>query len=378
MQGTKTVTLFYPTLDSGAFSLQSFPLTAYKTPKAVVPLPYDSSSHRLEISERDSVERALRKNGFEITYSLYRWARDNIVYYKGNVLDSYLFSALGTGGIVLEGSNFVLFSTVISDVPLQAVRTSLELFHVTGPQNKTVFETLFPNARPFLLKPMQNSDGTHYSSTHHIDLTVGSIPALNLVTVDCMHYMQQRSVFDSLGKMGIEVRVTEPKSDAQRRLYGNNYFVASEGREKPFVLVNRGSTEVLSALEDFRGKIDIETTDTDIVVHPTIQEGGIRCMTNISHAPAISTFFERIDFFGPDLEPIIMKSAEAGKAMHGVSPQDIMRFSHIAHISMETPAQKNELEEKMKILRCKMAAQTKPAPVIATFREVARALRILK
>ncbi|VVB57772.1 Uncharacterised protein [Candidatus Anstonella stagnisolia] len=381
-ESEKTIKLFYPHLDNG-FSLTCVPIPAYPVPKAVVSLQYATPPGMIGQKlneERDSVERALRQNGFEITYSSYRWARDNIVYFKGNVLDSYMFSTLGTGGLVVGGKNFVLLSSHVTSTPLLTVSTALQLFSVIGPGGKTVSQELFPNAQPFFLEPMKTADGSLYSPNLHIDLSVGSIPPLNLITVDYMHYMQQREIFNALKNKGVEVRVTEPNSDEQRRLYGNNYFVAWEGREKPFVLVNKASTEVLAALEDFKDKMDITTTDRDIIIHPSGQNGGVGCMTNLSHADAISVFFKRIDFFEEDVEERLFESARSSAKLPGFGAREFASFRFIPAIAQETPEQSQALEAKMQILKEHMGAlmKRKKSPVAKMFTFIGKKLGVTK
>jgi hypothetical protein len=212
------------------------------------------------IDEIKEIKSSLIKNNFEIIETSTRWPRDKFIYDEDFLITREDYDKLGEGGLIIQGKNFVLLSNALNNQEYISKIKENNFF-----KNKTIY----------FIDPMKINN-TYIHSGMHIDLTIGSIPSLDLLTVDENHYNQQRNLFKMLERNhGVSIIPIEIKS-SEKKLYFNNYLVVED--EIPYVLTDPNATYLNSILEQFN--LNLDHIGISMVGNP-ILDGSIRCLTNI-------------------------------------------------------------------------------------------------
>ena len=207
------------------------------------------------INELDSIKSKLEENGFEIIYSSSRWPRDIYVHDGKNLIPNYDPHIFGEGGKVIQGKDFVLLSS--------SIKNNL--------QSKDKIK-YFEGKKIYFIEPMKINN-KFISSNMHIDLSIGSIPYIDVLTVDSSHYEQQKSLFDRINKNHGTTVIPINIDKNKKKLFHNNYLVVND-----FVLTDPNAEYLNSVLDQFN--IDLQHIDVNMEGNPK-NDGSIRCLTNI-------------------------------------------------------------------------------------------------
>ncbi len=242
-----------------------------------------------EEAEHNSLLEVLAKLNFRLVSSPYDWPRDEYVYNRGIFFSYFDFGSLGSGGNIVFGERFVLVSTRVLYDANFSVKQFLE--DHSG--------RMFPGLDVVMVEPLKKPYGDpiypasiDYHFSGHIDLTIGSVPSRNLLTVDSGYYEQQREIFEQLSlAYGTTVVPIIAQGEKERNQWGNNYFVVEEGLAEPLIVANNGSNRVVAELRNMG--LQVFCPRVKIKHSPRTYDGGIRCMTNVVYSDAILEYLEQ-------------------------------------------------------------------------------------
>jgi len=231
-----------------------------------------------------SIEHALLEAGVQYSRLEVPFPRDSFVdindlYFTlaffENTLDGIIkqFSALGEGGRVVPANNFLIVSSYNIPKENQPIMNSMA---------KEVFQGILPSDMTIYFVNPCTGYNAFYKT--HIDLTVGCIPEAKIITLDKIHYDQQRDEFDMISE-STDFDVVPIDCKEEGVLAGNNYLVIPE-LEKT-VISNKGATSVNAELKNLG--VNVIETPKPLCVLPGLG-ASVRCVTNRVANPVLTNY----------------------------------------------------------------------------------------
>lgn len=239
----------------------------YEKPKIVMHYldRYQYSSEKgKDIDEFNAINKTIQSHGYEVLPIKTRWPRDAYVHDGTNLITQFEQGNLGVGGLIVESDDFVIFSSVVKD-----------MFHC-DPKKAIKRKNMFKDKKIYFVEPMVNKNGTYIDQNMHIDTTIGSIPSLNLLTVDEDHYKQRKTLFNKISRENYTEIIPIKINQENKRSWHNNYLVIENG--ETLVITDGYADNVNKVLQNLN--INLSPIDIGMIANPKLG-GSIRCLTNI-------------------------------------------------------------------------------------------------
>lgn len=207
------------------------------------------------------------------------WPNDLYLQSNGIVIPAEgPFAELGKGGYYVLGEDFVLASAWIEDAFRRQVR------------DHPGFRRAFAGKRVYFIEPyvLRLRAGSRIKRIRlggHIDLTIGYVPRVRVLTLADLHYATVESKIRAIAQRhGLVVKLTTMDPPLSYHPFVNNYFVLNPGRPAQVVVANR--------LGGFDRKLRTHGARVRAprlpITRLAIFRGSIKCVSN--QAPAAGLF----------------------------------------------------------------------------------------